>query len=72
MTDCDFLCILMPACFIVVQLLSDSFQIHGYDEVYSPREAVICYVRVNAGYMGTLQKNKYNELFPTKTAKVNS
>jgi len=28
--------------------------------------------RVNAGYMGTLQKNKYNELFPTKTAKVYS
>jgi len=44
MTDCDFLCILMPACFIVVQLLSDSCQIHGYDKVYSPREAVICYV----------------------------
>jgi len=27
---------------------------------------------VNAGYMGTLQKNKHNELFLTKTAKVYS
>jgi len=28
--------------------------------------------RVNTGYMGILQKNRYNELFLTKTAKVYS